>query len=129
MKKVISSVLTVLVLTIGLASVASAKDQLPNADVYLGTYDLGSIGSEYSDYCTATQSHINLVISPAKEYGGSKYIAQYRKPNGSWTDMSTTWTSAYSTSTYNINATKGYDYRLQMKATGIRGARVVVTCY
>ena len=115
MKKVIFTILAALSLTLGLASVASAKDQIPMGEVFLGSYEV-AIGSTYSDYCTATLSHINLVVHESS--GATQFIPQYRKPNGVWTSMTSTWQSVGNEgwATYNINAVKGNDYRLQLRS-------------
>lgn len=127
MKKKILPLLLVLGLVLGFGTSASAVNQLPNADVYLGSYSVGPIGSVYSGYCTATQSHINLVINSSKGVVG--YIAQYRAPNGSWTNMGTkiTQINPKTSSTKNINAVKGNDYRL--KITAPISSSGTVTCY
>lgn len=110
-----------------ISEAAFAKDQLPNAEVYLGSYSVITGSGDVSDFCTATQSHVNLRVNPSS--GSARALVQYRKPNGTWTSMGSTYEFVPSTGeTFNVNAVKGNDYRVKLKAGGITGSGTVV-CY
>ncbi len=108
------------------SSAASAVNQNPNADVFLGLFDLVATETAYSNYCTATLSHVNLRMSVTS--GTAQAIAQYRKPNGTWTTIGTNYKSTSSSTTFNMNAIKGYDYRLKIKPYFLSAAGQV-TCF
>jgi hypothetical protein len=126
MKKKILTTLMALTLLLTFTNAASAVDQKPNAEVFLGLFDVVAPGTKYSNYCTATQSHVNLRIDVTS--GTAQAIAQYRAPNGSWTNMGTNTKTVSSSYTYNINAKTGYDYRLKIKASFL-SAKGQVNCY
>ncbi|KOP81346.1 hypothetical protein AMS60_01870 [Bacillus sp. FJAT-21945] len=83
-----------------------------------------------SDYCTATLSHVNLVVTN-NAMAWADYKIQYRAPNKPWTDYSSSNKdgSVYgkNSDTFNINAIKGYDYRV--KIISGRYTNGVVTCW
>lgn len=126
MKKVFFSTLMVISMLFLTTNVTFAKDQLPNADVFLGNYVVVKGFPETSDYCTATQSHINIVVAP--KVNSVDAIMQYRAPNQGWKDVGSTWTHISSAHTFNMNAVKGNDYRVMIRASRL-GAEGQVTCW
>ena len=116
MKKMFLSFLMALSLVFVTTNVTFAKEQLPNAEVILNTYNLGFLDSAYTNYCTATQSHINIRVSNTS--GGVSAMLQYRGPNQDWQWVGNTYTSIYDSYTFNMNAVKGNDYRLHIKTSG-----------
>lgn len=112
---------------------ALAVDQRPNAEVLLGVFSMGKATTSWtSNYCTATQSHINLRTDVSSS-GSVDYKVQYRAPNSTWKDFTTKTSDGRawkdSSSTYNINAVKGYDYRLKLSGSLFWEEKGTVVCW
>ncbi len=115
MRKIILSLLTVFGLALAFTVNASAVNQNSGAEMYLGSYDLVT-STGHSNYCTATLTHMNLKVANSID-GPVQVIAQYRAPNSTWKDIGSVYkyVSKNTTGTINLNVTKGYDYRLEIK--------------
>lgn len=98
-------------------------DQRPNANVLLANFSGVTGVSISSNYCTATQSHINLQVVNT----GSSNITHWlytRAPGGNWVKQGTlgTETRPGGSYVYNRNALRGHDYKVlyQPRLPGIR---------
>lgn len=100
-------------------------DQRPDAEVLLSNFTNNG-GNTYSDYCTATQSHINIGVTPSS--GGGTVVLQQRGPNEGWNDVASSFMSDYGY--FNRNAVEGHDYRVRIETAPVFGSMSgVVTCW
>jgi hypothetical protein len=129
MKKKFFLVIAVLTLFLSMTSAASAVEQRDNAEVYLGSYSLGSFSSTVSDYCTATLSHMDLNINNTGDATVKLYV-ESRGPNQTWSTFDGPFTTSGNvTEYYNINTIEGYDYRFRIiNNSWITDASGFVTC-
>lgn len=102
-------------------------NQSPNSDILLSRYNFSGRRVLSSNYCTATQSHINIQVNNTGS--GVKATFQRRAPNGNWITSSTKRINSSSYYTYNWNAVKGHDYRVQVEGTAFLNSSGVITCW
>lgn len=113
MKKKFMSIILGLSMVFAITNSVSAKEQLGNAEVLIGSIDINIGTTHYGTYCTATQSHVNLRVDVTD--GSAHSIPQYRAPHGDWTNLQYDWEFISGHHTFNINAKDGYDYRVKTK--------------
>ncbi|WP_345242097.1 hypothetical protein [Pontibacillus salipaludis] len=111
MKRLLS-ILGGLSLIFVLSTSVSAATQTGNSDVYLGQYSVLEFGYDYSDYCTATESHMILQVNNTS--GTVDYIVQQRGPGEGWSNMwSTNGRTSSAGTNIDLNVEEGHDYRLR----------------
>lgn len=101
-------------------------NQSPNSEILLSQYNFSGQRVLTSNYCTATQSHINVHVNNTGR--AVKATFQRRAPNGNWITSGTQSISASSYYSYNWNAVKGHDYRVKIEGTAFLNSKGVITC-